>query len=176
MTRIIIVYGVIAGAIIIAAIILGVVLNTDAMNSAWAGYAIMLAALSLIFIGVKRYRDTAGGGVIRFTTALGVGLGIAAVASVIYVAGWELYLWVTHYTFFDAYAKGVLQAKRASGASAAEVAGTAAELAAMATQYTKPLNRMVMTLFEILPVGVVVAVISAVLLRNSRFLPWRGKA
>jgi hypothetical protein len=143
-------------------------------GSMLTGYLIMLAAFSLIFIGIKRCRDTELGGVIRFWTALGVGLGIALVASAIYVAGWELYMYLTNYTFFDSYAKGVIAAKRASGASAAEIAKLTREMAAMGRQYAEPLYRMVMTLFEILPVGVVVALISAALLRNSRFLSMRG--
>ena len=40
----------------------------------------MIVALSVIFLGVKRYRDQELGGVIRFGTAFMLGLGIAAVA------------------------------------------------------------------------------------------------
>lgn len=168
MTRIVVVYGLLGGAVAIAGLVVGMKLGVE---SVWAGYVIMLAALSLIFIGIKRYRDTELGGVIRFPTALGIGLGIALVASLIYVAGWEVYMYLTNYTFFDSYAKDVIAAKRASGASAAQIAQLTREMTAMGKQYAEPLYRMVMTLFEILPVGVVVALISAALLRNSRFLP-----
>ena len=53
------------------------------MASETLGYLIMLIALSLIFVGVKRYRDDALGGVIRFPRALLLGLMISAVAAVI---------------------------------------------------------------------------------------------
>lgn len=173
MTRIIFVYGMLAGVVTISSMLLGMSMSA---HSVWAGYAIMLAALSLIFIGIKRYRDAELGGVIRFPTALGVGLGIALVASMFYVAGWELYMYLTNYTFFDSYAKSVIAAKRASGASAAEIAKLTSEMTAMGKHYAEPLYRMVMTLFEILPVGVVVALISAALLRMRNFLPTRGLA
>lgn len=172
MTRIVVVYGAIAGAVIIASSALTISLGVEPL---WAGYAIMLAAFSLIFIGIKRYRDAELGGVIRFPAALGVGLGIALIASVIYVAGWELYMYLTNYTFFDTYAKSAIAAKRASGASAADIAKLTAEMTAMGQQYAQPLYRMVMTLFEILPVGVIVALIAAALLRNSKFLSLRGQ-
>lgn len=171
MIRIIVVYGAIAGAVTITSMLLGMSLGA---HSVWAGYVIMLAALSLIFIGIKRYRDTELGGVIRFPAALGVGLGIALVASVVYVVGWELYMYLTNYTFFASYAQSIIAAKRASGASAADIAKLTAEMTAMGEHYAEPLYRMVMTLFEILPVSVVVALISAALLRNSRLLALRG--
>ncbi len=182
MTRIIFVFGGLAGAVIIASTILDILLGVGHSKMhlpEWVdyviGYVIMLAGLTLVFVGVKRYRDVALGGVIRFTTALGVSLGIAAVSSAIYVLGWEAYLWATGYTFFNDYAKSVIDAKRAAGASPAEIAKLTAAMAEMSREYARPLNRMVMTLFEIAPVGVVVAVISAGLIRMRGFLPARGR-
>ena len=52
----------------------------------------MLLAFTMVFVGIKHYRDKALGGVIRFLPALGVGLGISAVASLFWVVGWELTL------------------------------------------------------------------------------------
>jgi hypothetical protein len=174
MTRIAVVYGVLAGAVTISSMITGMLLDTG--HSLLLGYVIMLAALTLIFIGVKRYRDAELGGVIRFLPALGMGLGIAFVASLIYVAGWEIYMWATGYTFFASYANSVIAAKQAQGASPAEIAELTKQMAAMGQQYGQPLYRMVMTLFEILPVAVVVALISAALLRMRSFLPARAAA
>lgn len=174
MTRIILVYGVLAGAVIIASMILTIVLHAG--HSMLLGYTIMLAALTLIFVGVKRYRDVERGGVIGFLPALGVGLGIALVASVIYVAVWEIYMWTTGYSFFADYAKSVIDAKRAQGATPAELAALSAQMQEMGRQYAQPLYRMMTTLIEILPVGVVVALISAVLLRMRGFLPARAAA
>ena len=171
MTRIILVYGILAGAITIASIILGILLH--APHAEWLGYLIMLVALSLIFMGVKRYRDGPRGGVVRFGEAFGVGLGIAAVASVMYVLGWELYLWATNYSFITSYAQSVIAAKKAAGASPRELATVAAEMGAMVKQYANPLNRMGMTIMEILPVSVAVALLSAGVLRFSKVLPAR---
>ena len=78
------VYGAIAGAIVVAVIVAGLTLDLpNHFHSEWFGYLVMLVALSLIFVGVKRYRDVECGGVIRFGRAFGLGLGIAAVAGVV---------------------------------------------------------------------------------------------
>jgi hypothetical protein len=167
------VYGVIAGAIAIGAMSIDMELG---VHSLLVGYLILLAALSLIFVGIKRYRDVALGGVIRFTTAVGLGLGIAAVASLVYVIGWEIYLWSTDYSFFGQYVGAEIEAKRAAGASAAELARIQSEMGAMVEQYnSQPLMRFMFTIIEIFPVGLVVTLVSAALLRNSRFLPARSE-
>ena len=86
----------------------------SAGQSQLVGYLTMMVALSLIFVGVKRYRDRVLGGVIRFGTALGLGLGISAVAGVIYVIGWEITLAVTDFAFVDASSHTVVPAGRSS--------------------------------------------------------------
>src|ERR1041385_4339099 len=116
MIRTILIYGLISGAVVCAGIILTIMLPIgNAHGSVWLGYLIMLVALSSILVGVKQYRDDVQGGVIGFWKALGVGVGIAAMAGVAYVLVWEAYLAITHYTFTDEYIKATLAAKRAAG-------------------------------------------------------------
>ena len=176
MSRFVLIYGMLAGAVSISLILFSFVLEGESgTGSVWLGYLIMLASLSLIFAGIKRYRDMELGGVIRFWVATGMGLGIAMVSSIIYAIGWEGYLWLTDYSFFPEYAKATIEAKRTAGASTAEIAKLTREMADLGEHYAQPLYRMTMTLLEILPVGVVVSFISAALLRNHRFLPYRGR-
>ena len=90
------IYGGIAGAIAIAAITASIAVESlSHLQSMWFGYLVMLAALSLIFVGVKRYRDVECGGVIGFGRALLLGVAMAVVAGLVYVAGWEAYLATT---------------------------------------------------------------------------------
>jgi hypothetical protein len=135
----------------------------------------MLVALSAILVGVKQHRDQALGGVIRFRTALVIGLGIAAVASLAYVVVWEAYLAATGYVFMDQYTAQILEAKRAAGVTGAEYAKAVSEMEAMRRQYANPLFRMPMTFVEIFPVGLLIAFVSAALLRNPKFLPARSR-
>jgi hypothetical protein len=173
MLRIILIHGLISGAVIIAGI-LGSMLLGGGHGSVWLGYTIMLVALSSILVGVKSYRDTTGGGVIKFTTALGVGLGIAVVAAVVYVAVWEVYLASTHYTFMDKYTAHILEAKRAAGVTGEAYARAVAQTEEMRRSYANPLIRAGMTFAEIFPVGLLVAVVTAALVRNPKFLPARA--
>lgn len=137
------------------------------------GYTIMLVAFSMVFVGVKRYRDEDLGGVVRFWPALLLGLGISLVASVFYVLAWEAALAVTGIDFAGAYGRSVVEAAHAEGRSPAEIARLGAEMAQFRVQYADPLFRLPMTFTEILPVGVLVSLVSAGLLRNSRFLAAR---
>jgi len=172
MQRIILTYGIIAGFIVIGSAILGLALSGgEAVHAeAWLGYLIMLIALSLIFLGIKRYRDQHLGGVIRFGTATLVGLGIAAVAGVIYVAVWEAYLAMTDYAFMEQYTRGVIEAKQAEGVTGDELQAVADNMESMKRQYANPLFRLPMTFLEIFPVGLLITLISAAILRNRKAL------
>ncbi len=176
MLRTILIFGAAAGLVV--AVPMGLMIAfgdpTDTSQSPFAGYLIMVLALSLIFIGVKRFRDRALGGVIKFGPAFLTGLGISAVAGVIYVVGWEISLAATDFAFIDSYAASALEAARAKGASAAEIEKMTADMAKFRTDYANPLFRLPLTFVEIFPVGAVISLVSAALLRNSRFLPARG--
>ena len=138
------------------------------------GLSVMLVAMSFVFVGVKRYRDVESGGVIRFRRALGVGLLIALIAAIAYVLMWEVYLALTDYRFMNDYIARLIRDAQASGKSAFEIATLTAELEPYREMYANPLLRLPMTFSEIAPVGVLVAIVSAALLRNPRLLPARA--
>ncbi|MCW3836565.1 DUF4199 domain-containing protein [Sphingomonas canadensis] len=137
------------------------------------GYLTMLIAFSTVFVAIKRWRDVEGGGVVRFWPALGMGLGIVALGSLIYAIAWEIALATAGSDFMAEYAAGVIAERKAQGASAAEIAALTAQMESFRAQYANPLFRFAITLTEILPVGLPVALVSAGLLRNPRFLPAR---
>lgn len=172
MKRTILTYGLISGAIIILGMIATIVLS--AKHSLFLGYLIMLVGLSAILLAVKSHRDKVLGGVIKFWPAFLIGLGVAVVAGVAYVAIWEGYLAITHYRFMDDYTAQILAAKKAEGLTGAAYDKLAAEMAQMTRNYANPLYRMPMTFAEIFPVGLLVALVSAALLRNPKFLPARA--
>jgi hypothetical protein len=172
MTRIILTYGLISGLVIILGILgTTVTVGDHGGASLWLGYLIMLVALSSILVGVRQHRDQALGGVIKFWPALMVGLGIALVASLAYVAIWEAYLAATHYTYMDKYVAAMLRAKQAAGVTGAAYAKAVAAGEAMRRDYANPLYRLPETFLEIFPVGLLIALVSAALLRFPRFLP-----
>jgi Protein of unknown function (DUF4199) len=164
-------YGVIAGLCVGVPMFATTVAKHDAPYGMVVGYLIMLIALSAVFVAVKRHRDADLGGVIKFWPAFAMGLAISFIAGVLYVAAWEAALAVTHMDFAGTYAKSVIEHQQAKGLSGEELAKLRAEMEAFQVQYANPLYRLPMTFIEIFPIGVLVSLVSAGLLRNSRFLP-----
>ena len=176
MLRTILKYGVIAG-LVIGGFEVGTVVAFAGMPplkyGMLIGYTTMLIALSTVFVGIKRHRDVDRGGVIKFWPAFGVGLGISFIAGIFYVVAWEAVQAMTHMDFASSYAQAIIASEKAKGASAEALAKLSADMATFKLQYADPLFRLPMTFVEIFPVGVLVSLISAGLLRNSRFLPAR---
>lgn len=179
MLRSILLYGVLAGLIVIvplASLLVWEPSPEATTSSQFFGYTLMVVALSMIFLGVKRYRDRELGGVIRFLPAFLMGLGISAVAGVIYVIVWEITLQMTDFGWMTTYAEGMIERARTQGKTVAEVEKIAAEMAKFQVQYRNPFFRLPVTFVEIFPVGVVISLVTALLLRNSRFMPARAGA
>jgi len=174
MKKIMLTYGVLSGVVIIVSMILSLRLageSTTMKGLEWLGYLIMVVALSMIFVGIKRYRDQELGGVIKFGTAFRLGLGISLVAGVIYVVAWEANLLMTDYAFIDDYARLVLADKEAAGVTGAEMEAAVTEMEQLKVRYANPLFRLPMTFLEIFPAGLLITLIAAAVLRNSRFMP-----
>lgn len=179
MIRLIALYGFIAGLIVAVPMVWLMLTLTPEQapdNGVLYGYLTMIVALTAVFLGIKHYRDKVLGGAIKFGPALLVGLGISAVASLMYVIGWEISLAYSGFDFASSYSKGLVDAARAKGASAAELEKVMADAQTFMKSYANPLYRMPITFLEMFPVGVLISLISAGLLRNSRVLPSRARA
>jgi uncharacterized membrane protein len=167
MKKLILVYGAISGLVIIVINTLSIELG---IAHVWLGFLVMFIAFSSIFVAVKQYRDDTLGGVIRFGTGFLVGLGITVIASLVYVLVWELYLAMTDYAFIDTYIASIIEGRQATGASEAELAATIADTETIRQQYANPLFRLPMTFVEVFPIGVLISLISAFILRESKTL------
>jgi hypothetical protein len=177
--RLIALYGSIAGLIVAVPMVWGMLTLTPEAGhgNGWLyGYLTMIVALTAVFLGIKHYRDKVLGGAIRFGPALLVGLGISAVASVFYVIGWEFSLAYSGFDFATSYSKSLVEAARAKGASPEELQKAMVDAAAFVRMYRNPLYRVAVTFVEMFPVGVLISLISAAVLRNSRVLPARVRA
>lgn len=169
-------YGVLSGLIAgVALSVVALTMHNDSPTYGMAiGYLIMLVALSAIFVAVKRQRDVDGGGVIRFWPALGLGVAISFVASVIYALCWDAALAIGNIHFGHEYAASTIAKAKSSGMAPEALAKMAAEMNAFAEQYDGSiLYRVPMTMVEILPVGLLVSLISAFVLWLGWFRPVR---
>ena len=176
MTRIILIFGTISG-LIVSALMLGSIAlmqGDHAEGSMLIGYLTMLIALSFIFLAVKRHRDINLGGMIKFWPALGLGLGITLVAGLFYVISWDIYFQMSGGSFMTDYFQAQVDARIAAGATPEDIAAFEAETRPMMELYRNWWFRMPLTFTEIAPVGLLVSLVSAGLLRNPNLLPRRA--
>lgn len=132
------------------------------------GYAAMILVFSLIFVGVKNYRDKYSNGTVTFGRAFKVGFLIALIAATMYTVVWtiEYYLFVPD--FMEKYTAHVLWVAKEEGATAAELAQKAGEMAKYGELYKNPLGMILITYSEVLPLGAVIALIAALILKRKQ--------
>jgi hypothetical protein len=171
MKAIVLKYGLISGVILgaMTAIMLPLCMKgvIDFDKQEIVGYTSMLLAFLLVFFGIRSYRDTVGGGTIRFGQAFRVGILITLVTCAVYVVAWEIVYWGFIPDFEDVYTEHVLTKMRRDGAPAAEIAAMETRMAQFKKLYRNPLINIGMTFMEVFPVGLIMTLVSAAILRRS---------
>jgi hypothetical protein len=176
MKKIILIYGLIAGSIVAAMMLITMpmysngTLNLD--NGELVGYTTMVIALSMVFFGIKSYRDNYANGSISFGKGFKVGILITIIACVMYGLAWE----VSYNRIGDNFMKKMNEKyfadMKAEGATEEELEAAKKEWEFFGEMYKNPLFRFAFTVFvEIFPVGLVITMISAGILRKKEILP-----
>ena len=132
------------------------------------GYTTIVLASLLIFFGVRSYRDNVGGGSVSFGRALAVGALIAVVSSVCYVATWQVVYRKLSPDFASKYQAHLIEKARAEGESQASIDAKIAEIEKYAELYKNPAINVAITFIEPLPIGLVIALVSAGILSRKR--------
>jgi ethanolamine transporter EutH len=163
-------YGLIMGAII--AIQMVVTINICYQNSNWepseiVGWLSMIIVSSLIFIGVRNYRNKYQDGIISFAKAFKLGAGMALIAATIYVITWLVFYYCFVPDFMEKYSQHVLNMAAKNGATAAEIAEETSKMKSMSDMYKNPLFVILLTYAEILPLALVVSLVSALILKRK---------
>jgi hypothetical protein len=173
MKKNILIYGLIAGVIVSILMLLSMNYisfcegNVDYETSMLIGYASMLLAFSLVYVGTRNYRDKYNDGVISFGKAFKIGIMIVLIASTIYVAAWlvDYYLFIPD--FAEKYSAHMLGELKASGASQAEIERQTKKMEDMARMIKNPFFNAMFAYVEILPVGLIVTLISSLILKRK---------
>jgi len=165
-------YGLIAGGIITAFMAVGIPICMNATAKDFAtseliGYTSMVLSFVAVFLGIRSYRENAGGGTITFGRAFKVGILISLVASAIYVISWEIIYFNFVPDFADKFAAITIDKLRADGASATEIVAAEKKMAEFKRLYANPLFNVGMTFMEIFPVGLIMTLVSAAILRKK---------
>lgn len=170
MKKTIITYGLISGAIS-AVLMLITAKSSNSIGfdkSMIVGYAGMLLAFLVIYPGLIYYRNNFSDGTIKFGKALGIGMGIVAISALCYTITWMA---VSHFMFPDfmeKYSAYMIETARKSGASPEQLHKKTEEMQQAIEMYKNPLFRFGMTLIEPLPVGIVLALASALVVRKKK--------
>jgi zinc transporter ZupT len=174
MAKIVIIFGLISGAI--AGFLMWLLMqtvHTDLINfdnGMFWGYATMIVALSMVFFGIKSYRDNHGGR-LSFLKGIQVGLLISLISAVCYAASWEIYYPKIGEEFMQKYTVYYLDKMKADGVPDTEIETARVEGEKFMEMYRIFYIRFAFSMIEILPVGIIVTLISAALLRKRELLP-----
>lgn len=170
MKKIVFVCGIISGLIVASLMVVSSIICSRNENydiGMVMGYTSMILAFSLIFVGIKNYRDKYNSGFISFGKAFKIGLYITLIASTFYVVTWliENYFFMPGY--IDKYSAHMLNKLKAAGAGPEEMAKKTKEMADFALMYKNPFFKVMMTYVEVLPVGLLVTLISSLILKRK---------
>ncbi len=171
MKRIILTYGIIGGIIVATLMLLNIASGIDWENGYLKGYTIMVIALSTMFFGVRTYRDKHLAGSITFGKAFLMGLYITLVASTLYVASWMVYSSVSKQDYMQEYYEHEKARLEKSELTEAEVDAELKDIRDFQESYKNPLVKMGATYAEILPVGLLISLICAALLKRESSAP-----
>jgi len=171
MRKIVLRYGLASGAILVlmAAVMMPLCMKgiIDFDHNEVIGYSSMVLSFLLVFFGVRSYRDTVGGGAIGFGKAFQVGLLITLITCAMYVVAWEITYFKFFPNFLDLYSAHVLAKLRSAGASEAAIREKTAEMANLAKHYSNPFYNSAITFMEVFPVGLIMTLVSAGILRRK---------
>lgn len=171
MKKIVLTFGLISGAIS-AGLMMGIMRFIDQIGfdrGVIVGYTAILLSFLLVFFGIRSYRENVGDGYISFGRAFQVGILIALISSLIYIVAWEIVFQNWLYDFPEKYTNYLIEQARASGASAEEIARQREEWNSTWALYRgNILIRAAYTFLEPFPVGLLITLISAVILRRRR--------
>ncbi len=168
MKKIVLTFGLIAG-LIISVLMGGSLLIADKLGSYHSmllGYTIMVASFLLIYFGIRSYRDNNLAGQISFGRAFACGTLITLITCVCYVAMWEVlyFNFIPH--FMDSYFAAQIHQVQAAGLDPATTAAKISAIQHSQQLYQNPFVNMAYTFMEPLPVGLIITLISAAVLRR----------
>ena len=154
------------GSLIVSTLLLSVTFymkaNPEKEVSMFLGFAGMLLAFIFVVLGIKQQRDT-NNGFISLGKAFLTGFWITLIISTIYVVVWL----IIFYNFFPNFAEHYTDMAIAK-ASPDEVAKVTEDMNSFKEMYKSPIMVILLTYMEILPLGIVFSLISALILKKKQ--------
>ncbi len=167
MKKTILTFGLISGAIISVLMCATVPFADRIGHSYLVGYTTMILAFLLVYFGIRSYRDNFGDGHISFGKAFVIGISITLISTLCYVVTWEIIYFKFMPDFMDKYGAAAIQKLQASGASAAAIQAKVQEVQRYKALEDNPLTNAALTFLEPFPVGLIITLVSAAILRRK---------
>ena len=171
MKRTVLIFGVISGVISSVMMFLTLPLEKRGAinfeNGEVIGYTAIFLSFLLVFFGIRAYREN-NGGTISFGRGFAVGILITLISCIFYVASWEVIYHEFMPDFADKYAAATVTKLREKGASDAAIAAKKKQMDQMKVMLANPAINAAMTFIEPFPVGLLVTLVSAGILRRKR--------
>jgi hypothetical protein len=166
MKNIILKNGLIGGLIIATSMVIGTYMcyyNPKGFEPSYSlGFGGMLLAFVFIYLGIEAYRKKTANGSLSFGKAFQVGSLIAILISAIYVGVWLIEYYIFFPDFIEKYAQSEL-----ANTKPEELVATTAKMETYKEMYKNPLLIILLTMMEILPMGLAIALISALILKKK---------
>src|SRR5579862_815577 len=169
MKKTVLTFGLVAG-LIISVLMDSSLLLADKIGSGHSmaiGYTMMVASFLLVYFGIRSYRDNTLAGQITFGRAFTCGILITLITTVFYVAMWEILYFNFMPHFMDSYFAAQIHQVQSSGLDPATIATKVAAIQHSQQLYQNPFVNMAYTFIEPLPVGLIITLISAAVLRRK---------
>jgi len=169
MKKTVLIFGLIAGVMISVLMDSSLLLSgkIGSGHSMVLGYTMMVASFMLIYFGIRSYRDNNLTGQISFGRAFACGILIALITTVCYVATWEVLYFKFMPHFMDSYWAAQIAKVQSLGLDPATTAAQVAAIEHSQQLYQNPFVNVAYTFMEPLPVGVIITLISAAILRRK---------
>lgn len=165
MKKIILIFGAVIGVLLTTNSIIHLNImysNPDYQGNDLLGYATQIAMFSIIYFGVRNYRDNFLDGKISFSKAIKTGAFICLVASTIYVVVGLLYYYLFIPDFMDVYTD-----YRIRNSAPEEVEAVTVQMASFKEMYKNPLFAILISYMEVLPIGMIVALFCAFIVKKK---------
>ena len=173
MKKTILTYGLISG--ILSAIMMAATVpfihDLNGSKGYLVGYTTIVLSFLLVYFGIRSYRDNVGNGTITFGKAFTIGLAITLISCLFYVVTWEIlyfnFIHANMSAFMDNYYGQLIQKAQSASGTPEAIQAKVAQLQHSRQLYENPFVNMLYTLIEPLPVGILITLISAAILRKK---------
>jgi hypothetical protein len=163
-------YGLIAGLILTGMVVTMMLMIGETSNferGESVRYLFIVSAFSMIYLGIRQYRDKKLGGTISFNIAFRTGLLITIIASTCYAIAWLVYFNFIDESFTERYTTFMIDKIKTGDKTPEEIENEIKLFTVNMADYKKPGVMGLYTFLEIFPIGLVISILCGMLMKRK---------